>query len=381
VPEYDLIIRGGDVLDPATGRRRRADVAVYDGRIAAIAPDLPETCAETLNATGALVVPGLIDLHAHLGFKLHGQLVVPDEVCPPSGVTTAVDMGTTGAFTISWHRENAVAASRTRLLAFVNIASIGTIGAHSPYYVQRYGEYIDVPDTIRAIEAHREHVRGIKVFAASQLIGDWALYALDAAREVASASGLPIAVHVSGEEPPLEEILPRLRRGDIMTHTYTPHPQGILDAHGHVRAVVRDARSRGVLFDVGHGAGSFSFDVARRALDQGFAPDTISTDLYYLNRVSPVRDLATTVSKFLNLGMPLADVLRRTTLNPAGALGEEELGRLTVGGPADAALLDVEEGAFQFVDTLGNTLEGKSRLVCRATVRAGEVIYRWEGKE
>lgn len=372
-----LVIRGGEVLTmDGAPRRERLDVAIAGGRIAALGTALDAGGAEVLDARGALVVPGLIDLHAHLGFKLHGQEVVADEVCPPSGVTTAVDMGTTGAFTLPWFRAHALETSTTRLRAFINIASLGTLGAHSPYYVQRYGQYIDVPDTLRAIEAHRAHLCGIKVFAASALTGEWPLYALDAAREVANATGLPITIHVSGEEPPLEDLLPRLRQGDIMTHTFTPHAQRILDASGRVRDVVRDARARGVLFDLGHGAGSFSFDVARRALDQGFLPDTFSTDLYYLNREGPVWDLATTLSKMLYLGVSLEETLARATSAPARALGEGDLGVLRVGAPADVAVLEVQEGAFRLVDTVQEAVEAPRRLVCRATVRGGQVIYR-----
>lgn len=372
----DLVIRGGEVLDPASGLRGRLDVAVAAGRVAAIAPDLAAPPgARTLDATGALVVPGLIDLHTHLGFKLHGQVVEADDVCPPSGVTTAVDMGTTGAYTLGWYRERTVPRTRTRLLAFINIASIGTLAAHSPYYVERYGQYIDVDDTIRTIESSRDVVRGIKVFGASQLTGQWPLHALDAARRVAEATGLPIAVHVSGDEPPLAAILARLRAGDVLTHTFTPQPQGILDPQGRVRPEVRDARERGVLFDVGHGAGSFSFEVARRALDQGFLPDTISTDLYYKNVSSPVRDLATTLSKFLNLGLSLEETILRATANPARAVGEESAGTLCVGAPADVAVLDVERGRYTFADVRDQTLEGDRRIVCRATVRGGDVIY------
>jgi dihydroorotase len=375
--EYDLLIRGGQALDPGSGLQGRMDVAIADGRIAAIGSGLaPDSAGEALDATGALVTPGLIDLHTHVGFKLHGQMVVADEVCPPSGVTTAVDLGTTGAYTAGWYRENSVANSSTRLRAFVNVASIGTLGAHSPYYVQRYGQYVDVDETIEAIEANRDYIRGIKTFAASTLTGGWPLFALDAARQVADAVGLPIAVHVSGEEPPLEEVLPRLSAGDIMTHTYTPHRQRILDEEGRVRDVVWDARQRGVLFDLGHGMGSFSYDVARRALDQGFVPDTISTDLYYANRVAPVKDLVTTLSKLLNLGLALEDVLLRATARPAQALGEPEPGALRVGAPADIALLNVEQGEFQFVDVLGELLSAAQRIVCLVTVRDGQIVYQ-----
>jgi len=380
MPDDDLLIRGGRVLDAASGLDGALDVALSAGRVARVAAGGPAGipaggAGRVVEAAGCLVVPGLIDLHTHLGFKLHGQVVDPDEVCPPAGVTTAVDMGTTGAFTFPWYADRVLPHTTTRLRAFLNIASLGTLGAHSPYYVERYGQYIDVDDTVRTIEERREWIRGIKVFAASALTGRWPVEALRAARRVADRVSLPIAVHVSDEEPPLEDILPLLGAGDIMTHTYTGHAQRILDGAGRVRDVVRDARARGVLFDLGHGNGSFSWEVARRALDQGFPPDTISTDLYYLNRERPVKDLLTTMSKMLCLGMPCEEVLARATAAPARALREEDLGALRPGGPADLAVLRVVSGEFPYVDCAGETLTGAYAIECQATIRGGRLIY------
>ena len=237
MPDDDLLIRGGRVLAAASGLDGALDVALSAGRVFRVAAGGPAGipaggAGHVVEAAGCLVVPGLIDLHTHLGFKLHGQVVDPDEVCPPAGVTTAVDMGTTGAFTFPWYADRVLPHTTTRLLAFLNIASLGTLGAHSPYYVERYGQYIDVDDTVRTIAERREWIRGIKVFAASALTGRWPVEALRAARRVADRVSLPIAVHVSDEEPPLEDILPLLGAGDIMTHTYTGHAQRIWMAPG-----------------------------------------------------------------------------------------------------------------------------------------------------
>jgi dihydroorotase len=376
---YDLVIRGGEVIDPARSFRGRADIAVRDGRIAAIAPELPAAeAARALEATGCFVTPGLIDLHTHLGFELHTEVVKANDVCPPAGVTAAVDMGSTGAFTFSWYRERVLPSATPRLYAFINIASLGTIAIHRPYYVERYGRYIDEEDTARTIAENRAAIKGIKVFATSAMTGEWPLPALDAARRVADATGVPIAVHVSAAPPALDEVLARLQAGDIVTHCLNPHSQQILGADGHVLPAVRAARERGVRFDVGHGAGSFSFAVARRALDEGFLPDTISTDLYYANINGPVWDLPTTMTKFLALGMPLEEVVRRVTCNAADALGETALGRLAVGAPADIAVLSLREGAFTLVDSRKETLTSPSRLVCEATVQGGELVYERE---
>ncbi len=376
MPEYDLLIRGGDVIDPASGLHERLDLAVNDGRIAALSDAIDAASArKTLDASGSLVVPGLIDLHAHLGFALHGVVVEADDVCPPSGVTTAVDMGTVGAFTMPWYVERTLSRTSTRLLSFINIASIGLIGGHTDCYTERYGKHLDVQDTIRTIETYRDHIRGIKTFGASALTGQWPIAGLKAAREVADAVDLPICVHVSGDEPPLDQVLSFLHEGDIMTHTFTPHAQRILDGRGRILDAVRDARARGVLFDVGHGAGSFSFDIARRALDQGFVPDTISTDLYFKNVDHPVKDLQTTLAKFLALGLSLEDVLVRATVHPADAISEPALGRLNVGGTADVAVIRVKEGRWTFTDVLEQTLEGGQRIVCQATIRQGELTW------
>lgn len=368
------------MINPATSFRGKADVAISQGRIAALCEEIPASESKrVLDVQGKLVVPGLIDLHTHLGFELHTRTVDPNVYCPPAGVTTAVDMGSTGAFNFPWYRERVLSRTIVRLYEFINIASIGTIAIHTPYYVENYGRYIDVPDTIRMIEENRQHIRGIKVFATSHMTGQWALDAVRAARRVSDAVGLPIAVHISQQPPPLESILALLGKGDIITHTYTPHDQGILDERGRIRPEVRAARNRGVIFDLGHGAGSFSFEVARKALAQGFPPDTISTDVYHANIESPVKDLPTTLSKFLNLGLSLDETIARATCNAAYALGNDQLGTLTPGCPADITVLALHEGQCTFLDSKQEPLEGLWRLECEATIVGGELIYRREG--
>lgn len=381
MPRYDLAIRGGQVLTPA-GTFERQDVAIAGDRVAAIEPELgADDAKQIIDASDRMVVPGLIDMHTHLGFELHTKVIAAEEVCPASGVTTAVDMGSTGAFTFPWYRSRVLDDCPIRLYEFLNIASIGTIAIHNPYYVEHYGDYIDVDDTVRTIQEHRNWIRGIKVFASSAMVGLHALDAVRAARRAAEATDLPVAVHISDAPPALEEILALLQSGDIITHSLTAHSQGILDDEGRVRPAVREARERGILFDVGHGAGSFNFRVARQALEQGFVPDTISTDVYYANVDLPVKDLLTTLSKFLELGLSLEDVLTRATTNAARALREEALGQLVVGGPADVAVLSLQEGAFTFVDSQGQTIPAQHLLACHATVCGGRVIYEEREEE
>lgn len=374
---YDLLVRGGEVIIPSKGYRGRMDVAISGGRVVSLANDLSAIDAvESVDAAGLLVVPGLIDLHTHLGFELHTQVIDPDQVCPPAGVTVAVDQGSTGAFTFPWYRERVISRSLVRLYPFINISSIGTISIDTPYYRDNYGRYIDVGDTARMIEENRAAIRGIKVFGSGGMVGSWPLDALRAARQVADRVGVPIAVHVSETPPSLEEVLGYLTAGDIVTHCYTGHNQGILDESGRVRLAVREARRRGVYFDLGHGAGSFNLGVAQKALAQDFPPDTISTDIYHINVETPVKDLPTTLSKFLNLGMPLDQVIARATLNAARAIREPSLGTIEVGQPADLAVLRLREGQFRYVDSQKNVFEGPWNLECAATIAAGRLIYR-----
>ena len=379
MPLYDLLIRGGEVWLPDGGGRRAMDVAISGERIVALGPELPVAEAQqVVDARGHLVTPGLIDLHTHLGFEVHRRVVAAADVCPASGVTTAVDMGSTGAFAFPWYRERVLTTAPVHLFEFMNIASLGTTAIHTPYYVEHYGEYVDEADTRRMIEENRAWIRGIKIFGTSAMVGEWALPALRAARQVGDATDVPLAVHISMAPPSLAEILDLLRPGDIITHTLTPHNQGILDAQGFVLPEVRAAHARGILFDQGHGSGSFSFEVARRALAQGFLPDSISTDIYYANVERPVKDLLTTMAKFLNLGLPLDDVLQRVTANPARAIHEPSLGQLAVGGPADVAVLALREGDHTFVDSRQEILRGRWMLECSLTVCRGQIIYRKE---
>lgn len=378
---YDLLIRDGEVFIPERGLQRGWDVAISQNKIASVAPSIDADQAErVLDAGGAMVVPGLIDLHTHLGFEIHRQVVQAEEVCPSSGATTAVDMGTTGAFTFPWYRDRVLEKSTVRLYEFINIASLGTIAIHTPYYEEHYSEYIDPQDTVEMIEENRDYIRGIKVFATSAMVNEPVLEGVRTAVEVGQAVGLPVAVHVSVKPPELSDILALLRPADIVTHTYTPYDQGILDEDGAIKAAVWEARERGVLFDLGHGAGSFTFHVARRAMEQGFLPDSISTDVYAANTKLVVKDLLTTMSKFLNLGLSLEETLKRVTINPARAIGEAELGALEPGAPADLALLRLDEGSFTFYDSRREVLEGTKQLTCEMTIHNGKIIHERKAK-
>jgi dihydroorotase len=375
--KYDLLLAGGRVFDSVSATFTDSDIAITGNVIQSIAARIaPSSAKQVIGVRGKLVTPGLIDLHTHLGFELHTKVIQPNDVCPPAGVTTAIDMGSTGSFTFPWYREQVINTAKVRLFEFINIASLGTISIHTPYYVINYGRYIDEADTIRTIKENPEFIRGIKVFMAGTMVGEWALPSLQAARRVSDATGVPVAVHISDSPPALHEILALLAPGDIVTHCFTSHDQSILDPQGRLWPEVLAARDRGVLFDLGHGAGSFAYSVARLALAQGFIQDTLSTDIYYANIDGPVYDLPTTLSKLLNLGVPLERVLQAATYNPAQIIRKPELGVLKVGGPADIAVLELLTGEFTLTDVLKETLVCKKLLKCDLTLCQGNLIYQ-----
>ena len=366
-----MLIRGGTVIDPSQGLHARRDVRLAGAAVAEVGDGLtPHPGEEVLDARGRLVVPGLIDLHVHVFWGASHYGIEPDPHCLGTGTTTVVDAGSAGAHTFPAFRRYVIEVAQTRILPFLNIGATGMI---SP----QVGEleevrHIDQAAALRTIEAHRDLIRGIKVRMSRDLVGANSRVALATARAVSEASGLPIMVHVGETPMPLPEILDELRAGDVMTHCYHGREGGILDERGQVIGHARRASSRGVLFDVGHGKGSFSFAVARQGLAQGFRPGTISSDLHVYNLHGPVFDLATTMTKFLHLGLPLDEVIELTTGAPARAVREDAtLGTLRPGAAADVTLLELVEGPVELEDTVGERLTGLRRLVPVAVVKAG----------
>ena len=371
---YDLLVANGTVVDPARGLHARCDVAVSSGLIAAVEPAIDTRQApEVIDAGGLIVTPGLVDLHTHLFLGVSHYGIDVDAGCLAKGVTTAVDAGSAGAQTFPGFRRYVIDVVSTRILAFENISVIGMITA-------RVGELEDLryaaPDEAVAVaEAHRDVIVGIKVRLGYQMVGERGLPALRLAREAADRLALPLMVHIIDLPEPLPEILPLLERGDIITHCFHGERNGILDEAGRVLPAVRAAADRGVIFDVGHGVGSFSFEVGRRALADGLLPDTISSDLHAHNINGPVFDLATTLSKFLYLGLPLDQVIARATHAPAHAIGwEGRIGTLAPGAQADIATFELAEGSFTLTDATGESVQAEQRLVPRRVVRAGRQI-------
>ncbi len=373
---YDLILKGGHLIDPAAGVDARRDVAFSAGRVAAVDTEIPrEAGREAVDVAGAYVAPGLIDLHAHAFIAGHDLGVETDPICAASGVTTLCDAGSTGAANFAGLREYVMARAETRVLAFLHLSAIGLthlgIGEHCLL------DYSD-PDLAAAVaREHRDVVLGIKVREQVEVVGGHGLEPLRRGIRAAEAAGLPVIVHVNNPPAEYGEVLALLRPGDIVSHFFHGRGSGILDAQGRIKPAVHEARRRGVVFDVAHGRNHVNFPVVRRAFEQAFYPDTISSDLTRPGRAGVVKDLPTTLSKFLSLGMPLAEVVRAATAAPAHAIGRSgELGTLRAGAVGDAAVFTVEEGRFPYEDADRNTIEGTKRWTPRLTVRAGRVWWR-----
>jgi len=375
---FDLVVAGGILVDPGRRVHERLDVGIRDGRIASVGPNLsrgPRT--GVLDAGGRLVTPGLIDLHTHL-FDGVSQLGVPvDATCLPAGVTTAVDAGTAGEIAFDAFRERWLRPATTQTFAFVNLSSIGLPVDDGLEYGETALRYVDVDRIVETIRAHADVCLGIKVRIATNQarVGGDALLSL--ALEAADRSGGRLMVHITEPGIPLDRVFDRLRPGDIVTHLFHGRAETVIGGDGRVLASLRRARERGVRTDIGHGGGSFAFATARAALADGFAPDTISTDLHAFSLRGTMRDLPRTMTKFLALGMSLDDVVAATTVEAARSIGRPEVtGTLAVGDPADLAVLELVDGPVLLEDTRGVQIKAEQELRAWATVRAGAIVAR-----
>jgi dihydroorotase len=375
---YDLLIQGGRVIDPSQGVEAVMDVAVTSGKIARLGFGIPASDAErVISAHGKIVTPGLIDIHTHVFPWVGPYGISADPHCIHRGVTTVVDAGTAGALTFPAFRKYDIERAATRILALLHVVSIGMVAGSTP----RMGELEDLrycaPElAVECASQNRDVIVGFKIRFSRQYTGPNDIKGMKRARRAADEAGLPLMCHIAGPHSPLHEFLSLMRRGDIWTHCFNDRPHGILDANGQVKDEVREARQRGVRFDVGHGAGSFSFEVARKCIEQGFPPDTISTDLYSANVRGPVYGMPETVSKFLLLGMSFPEIVKRTTQNAVETFKfQEEIGTLKTGAEADVSVFEIEEADFAFTDSYGNTRLGRQRVVPVVTIRGGKVFY------
>lgn len=369
---FDIVIRNGEVRDPAREFRGKADVGIRDGRIAAIENAIPpERGLDVIDASGLYVTPGLVDLHTHCYHSATTIGIEADPIAARSGVTTWVDAGTFGHAQTPGFRRWIVNPAQVRIYGFVYLYMDNRNPDDDAIrYIRR-----QMKATGETAVRNRDILLGVKVQVGSNMSGRYSPEIFQIARELCYEFKLPLMAHISFAPPETDRVMEQMRPGDVVTHCYNTHTLGILDASGKVRSSVRDARSRGVRFDIGHGSGSFNFEVARKALSDGFPPDTISTDVYSLNVNGPVYDMPTTMSKMLALGMSFDDVLERSTFAPARIVNRlEGMGTLAVGSPADVALLAIEEGDFQLIDSQRNTMRVKRRIVSRATICRGRRV-------
>ena len=374
---YDLLLKGGAVLDPSAGLDRVSDVAVQNGLIARIAPDIPSTEAmRTIEVAGRVVTPGLIDLHAHVfdGFTRTG--VHPDLGGVHAGVTTIVDAGSAGAATFAGFPRHIIPRCQTEIIPFLHICQTGL--ATLPDIIAESS--INLEDTLRVVDQHRGLICGIKARMVSPALEIMGMEMPRLAKRAARESGTKLMVHIGDTEKRydptvIRSLLPLLEAGDILTHYFTANPGGVLDANGKLVPEAREAADRGVWFDTAHGRMNFSFDVGRRIIEQGLLPHCISTDLTVPGRIHTVHSMTEMMTRFLGLGFTLAQVVTMCTANPARAIGQERrLGSLAVGRQADISVLELREGDWMVYDVLGASLRVTQALVPFVTVKRGQVF-------
>jgi dihydroorotase len=364
--KYDLIVKGGRVIDPSRKLHAIRDVAIVDGRIAAVKADIPAGATETIDARGKLVVPGLIDIHTHAGRVNDGPAL-----CLADGVTGLIDAGTQGADRIG--EPIAVAKSAAQpCRVLINIGRAGILPEGDTMDLSR----ADVGAAREAIGRNREMIAGVKARLSRDVAGSNDFEVLKRAQEVASSFHLPVMIHMGQTVSPLAKLFPLLKRGDVVTHMFAPPPNSIIDDAGHILPEVLAARRRGVRFDLGNGrTGHLRWDMAERVLHAGFLPDTFSTDWTPEGRTAQVIDFPNVMSKFLMLGMPVDQVVACGTVNASRIFPVfRDRGTLKVGAPADIAVLELREGTFEFVDNYGNKRTGSQRLFPSATVLAGKRV-------
>ena len=382
MPQYELLLQNGHVIDPKNGIDAPRDIAISDGKIASVAEAIPSNqAAQSVDLAGLIVTPGLIDIHVHVYHTREPETlsVIADHHCFRSGVTTAVDTGTAGAKHFLHFKRTVIDQAKTRIYAYINIVKSGMIGP--------FEQDIDEMDPELAasiVLAYPDDCVGIKTahYWVSQPFDQahppWA--AVDRALQASAICKKPLMVdfwHRPGRT--YQELLQKMQPGDIHTHVYAQQFP-VLNDKNEPADFMFEARERGIIFDLGHGAGSFWFRQAIPAFQGGFGPDSISTDLHIGNVNGVVHDMLTTMSKLLCMGMPLAEVIYRSTVTPAEEIGHPELGHLSIGAEADIAVLKQNEGEFAYVDCGQARMNGDRKLCCQMTLRAGEIVYDVNGR-
>jgi dihydroorotase len=379
--KYDLLLKGGQVIDPRNGISAVRDVAIADGKVAAVAANIaPAEALKVVDASGHYVTPGLVDIHVHAyagtgerGSYAGDNSVYPDGFTLRSGVTTVVDAGGSGWRNFEDFKQRIIDRSKTRVLALLNIVGNGMRGGR---FEQDLADMEAQPTADMALR-HKGVVVGVKT--AHYEGPEWT--PVERAVEAGTRASLPVVVDFGSNRPerPMSELVTKkLRPGDIYTHMYSGLRNEQTEA-GRVNPAMRDARKRGVIFDVGHGGGSFSWRIAVPAVNEGFLPDSISTDLHTSSMNAGMKDMLNVMDKFLAMGLSIDDVVLRSTWNPAKEIRREDLGHLSPGSAADIAVLRIEKGTFGFVDMYGARLRGTQKLTCELTLRDGKVVYDLNG--
>jgi dihydroorotase len=383
--EYDILIKDAHLIDPKNDIDQQMDVAVAGGKIARVSPRISESSAKTtIHAAGLYIVPGLIDMHAHVFWGTEPGSYIsnsyaslpPDGFTFRSGVTTVVDAGSAGWRNFRTFKQQTIDQSSTRVLAFLNIVGPGMKGGAIE---QNLGD-MDPKLTAMVARQYADVIVGIKLAHYSGPEWDPLLRTVEAGRQ----ADMPVMIDFGGHIPHLSLerlLLEELRPGDIFTHCFA-NVRGrtaIVDENGEVRPYVWEAQKKGIVFDVGHGGGSFVFEQAIPAMDQGFLPNSISTDLHTGSMNAGMKDMVNIMSKLLNMGMPLDEVIAASTWYPAKYIKHEELGHLSEGAVADIALLSLREGDFGFADVRGRKIKGTQKLECELTMLAGKVVWDLNG--
>ena len=376
---FDLILKGGEVLDPAQGLRSERDVGFKDGNVAAVADGLPrQEGAEVVDVAGKLVVPGLIDLHGHFNYKMMAPQGDADATCLPFGVTTAVDAGSTGWIAFPAFRSYVMEKADTRLFAFVHLSGLGTTPLAVRIPDLEDFRFARLEETVRCIEENRDLVLGVKVRLCPNGTGlKNAIPALEMARQIGDQTGCRTMVHVMESPLPLEQVFEYLKPGDIVTHIFHGDVNNVLDEEERVRPEVWKAHESGIVYDTAGAARHLSFPVCHTAMEQGLFPDVISTDGTAARPDRTIYRLPEHMSILLELGMPLEEVIRAVTCSPASVIGRPDLGSLEVGSVGDVTVLELEGGDFTFEDQLGNQLRSSWRFAPVMTVKGGR---QWRRK-
>jgi dihydroorotase len=370
---FDLILRGGHLVDPLQSIDGKRDIAFAEGKVARINETISEPAADVRDIAGSFVSPGLIDLHTHVYWGGTSIGVDAVTVAQRGGATTLVDAGSAGPGNFLGFRYHVIEPSPVRILAYLNISFPGIFAFSAPVMVGECTDIrlLDAKECVRVVNEHRDLIVGVKVRVGRIASGANGVAPLDMAIEVAEEVGLPVMAHIDNPPPSRNDVLSRLRPGDVLTHCFKPFPNAPIRVDGEIWEDVALARERGVIFDIGHGRGSFGFRVAQGMLAKGFFPDVISSDVHALNIDGPVFDLMATLSKFYCLGMDLPTLLRTVTSAPAAALRRSDLGSLQIGAAGDATIFVIENGNFEYIDSVGDILPGEHRLACRGIVRGG----------